>query len=583
MVTGVYFNGTDSRFRSSWSLVSSCSRSYSKENPFATAPNLIPFHILIPELSTINEEMDLMDNDLPIDFEALGNIKDFVSTLKKRGFIVQKGELRYIDILKACSEGKVDSCMANNAVAPYAVGILPPAPGQDPGEGQDPSPGYDPDNPDNYPPNINFILPGLTYKLRSDEAIVVLGKTPPPAVYFSFRSYLGYVENKPGKDYSKYSVTGNDETGIYHRIFAALGDTVSNFNIWTENTPGGAAGNPSNSSSILITTADRDINEQIRDALESAGYSPDIMNNDNIPLGLVNMGLEKGKDTFIYLMRVAIWAEKHVGDAYINNLDTFVQVLRITPKIALASINPWPVPDLKIKETGTTEFQIVPAVRDDLDHLRSEIINKYGTEEYDHVELNTNLWLPKSYEGLIQDVDVLGDTLDAAYLKTDEFQLKSDDDFVIVYGVNHEVTGKAIYNNVCFYGVKFLNGVAVANVSIEFQNSAAEYFPEEAENSKYYYVCKMARRLGDDCLITIPYSTGNPSGIAFGVDNNQDVFVGFRSYSDKETGVGPALFDYIWDRAILFKKKAKANVQEKGKTNSQKKETKYQNSIKDQK
>ncbi len=502
-----------------------------------------------------------MHNDLSTDFDVNyinGTVRDFISVLKRRGFIVQKGELKYIDILKLCSEGKVDSCMANNATAPYALCLLPPAPNQDPAQGQDPPKGYDPDNPNNYPPNIDFIVPGGTYKLRPDESIVIIGKTPPQAVYFSFRSYLGFIQNKPEKDYSGYSVIGNDETGIYHRIFASLGESINNFNIWTDQTPRGAAGNPFNSSTAIITTADQGINEQVRDALAAVGYSPYIMNNDNIPMGLVNMGLEKGKDTFLYLMRVAIWAEKHVGDAYINDLDAFMQVFRITPKIPLATLNPWPVPDLKFRETGNTEFQILPDARGDLDHLRNEIINKYGTEEFEHVELNTNLWEPNSYEGILQDVDVLGEGRDATYLKTDNFQLRSDDDFVIIYGVNHEQTGKAIYNNNCFYGAKYLNGIAVANVSVEFQNSAAEYFPEGHENARYYYVCKMAREVAEDCLITIPYSTGNPSGKAYGVDNNEDAFIGFRAYVDKEAKVGPALFDFIWDRAILFTKRGKS-------------------------
>lgn len=34
-----------------------------------------------------------------------GNVNQFVSTLEERGFIVQEGELRYLDILKLVSEG----------------------------------------------------------------------------------------------------------------------------------------------------------------------------------------------------------------------------------------------------------------------------------------------------------------------------------------------------------------------------------------------------------------------------------------------------------------------------------------------
>ncbi|MDD4337961.1 MAG: hypothetical protein PHH46_11355 [Firmicutes bacterium] len=123
-----------------------------------------------------------------------------------------------------------------------------------------------------------------------------------------------------------------------------------------------------------------------------------------------------------------------------------------------------------------------------------------------------------------------------------------------MYGVNHEQTRKAIYSNFSFYGAELLNGVAGAN-SAEYENSAADYFPCGYENSKYYYVYKIARRAiaGEPCVV-VPYSTGNPHGKAFGVDNNKDAFIAFRAYIDVTTQVGPSLFEIIWDRAILFTK-----------------------------
>jgi len=379
---------------------------------------------------------------------------DLISILVKRGFIVQEGSIRYIDILKLCSEGIVDSALGNNAGAPYAICLLPPAPNQDPSIGQKPSIGYTPENPNNYPANIDYIAPGFTSKLRPDEAIVLIGRTPPPALYYSFRSYLGFVPDKPEKDYSEYIIAGNGYTGFYHMIYASLGDQLNNYNLWTDNTPQGAPGNPFYSSTIIISTADRNINEQIRDALGSAGYSPDIMNDDNIPVDLVNMGLEKGKDTFIYMMRIALWADQSLGSHYLNNIDQFIKVLRITPKVHFTYPNPWPVPTPKIRETYMTEYQVVSTGRNDLEHLRNEIIKKYGSTEYDHVDLDLTVGIPDNYNAILRDINVYGDNRDAVYFKTEDFQLTSDDDFVIVYGVNHERTGKAIYSNASFYGVK---------------------------------------------------------------------------------------------------------------------------------
>ena len=485
------------------------------------------------------------------------NIMNFISTLNSRGFIVQEGKLSYIDIIKLCSEGKVDSCLGNNVGAPYASCLLPPSPNQNPSEGQSPPIGYNPNNPNNYPANIEYIAPGVNSKLRPDEAVVLIGKTPPPSLYYCFRSYVSFVENKPEKDYSEYITAGDDSTGFYHMIFASLGDQLNNYNIWTDNTPKGAPGEPFNSSSIIISTADRNINKQIRDALSTVGYSTDIMNNDNIPMELVNMGLEAGKDTFIFMMRFALWAQQNIGNQYINNIDKFIKVFRITPKIPLTNVNPWPVPTLKIRETGITEYQVVPNSKRDFDHLRNEIIKKYGGIEYDHMDLDLTVGIPDNYNAIFRDINVYGDDRDAVYFKTEDFQLTSDDDFVIVYGINHKRTGKAIYSNASFYGVELFNGVAGAFSTVQFPDTADEFFPEGYENAGYYYVYKIARKADEDNVVIIPYSTGNPLGKAYGVDNNQDVRIVFRVYLDKIAMVGPYIFDVIWDQAILFTKKKK--------------------------
>lgn len=483
------------------------------------------------------------------------NIMNFISTLNKRGFIVQEGSINYIDILKLASEGKVDSALGNNVGAPYAICLLPPAPNQDPSEGQKLPTGYNPDNPSNYPANIDYIAPGFASKLRPDEAVVLIGRTPPPALYYSFRSYLGFVPDKPEKDYSGYITAGNDYTGFYHMIFASLGDQLNNYNLWTSSTPQGASGNAFNSSTIIISTADRNINKQMRNTLAIAGYSPNIMNDDNIPMELVNMGLDAGKDTFIYMMRIALWANQSIGNQYLSNIDKFIKVLRITPKVPLPNLNPWPVPTLKIRETGISEYQVVPNARNDFDYLRNEIIKKYGDTEYDHIELDLTVGIPDNYNAILRDINVYGDNRDAVYFKTEDFQLTSDDDFVIVYGINHERTGKAIYSNASFYGVELFNGVAGAFSTVQFPDTALEYFPEGYENAGYYYVYKMARKADEDNVVIIPYSTGNPLGKAYGVDNNQDVRIVFRVYLDKIAMVGPYIFDITWDRAILFTKK----------------------------
>jgi hypothetical protein len=338
-------------------------------------------------------------------------------------------------------------------------------------------------------------------------------------------------------------------------IFASLGDQINNYNIRTEHNPKGAPENNFDSLSIIISTADQNINEQIHTALGIAGYDQDIMNEDTIPMELVNMGLEAGKDSFIFMIRIALWAQQNLGNQYLKDIDKFIRVFRITPSIPLNHLNPWPVPILKIRETGITEYQVVPNSRRDLDYLRYEIIKKYVGMGYDPTDLDLGIGIPDNYNAILRDFNVYGDDRDAVYFKTEDFQLTSDNDFIIVYGINHERTGKAIYSNASFYGVELFNGVAGAFSTVQFPDSAYEYFPEGYNSAGYYYVYKMARKADEDNVVIIPYSTGNPLGKAYGVDNNQEVRIVFRVYLDQIALVGPYVFDLIWDQAILFKKR----------------------------
>ncbi|SEW04030.1 hypothetical protein [[Clostridium] fimetarium] len=71
-------------------------------------------------------------------------------------------------------------------------------------------------------------------------------------------------------------------------LFASLGDQINNYNIGTSATPNGQPGNPFNCLKAIISTADMNINKEICKALNAAGYSTDIINDDNIPMDLVH-------------------------------------------------------------------------------------------------------------------------------------------------------------------------------------------------------------------------------------------------------------------------------------------------------
>ena len=185
------------------------------------------------------------------------------------------------------------------------------------------------------------------WSLSPDEAVVFVGRTPPECRYFSFDHYL-------------MDRTYGNET---RWIFANLGDTVNNLVIKTGGTPNGSPGNPFNQTTMVVTTADKGIDQRIRAAAQSAGYSEGIINTQVLPSAMLNMGVENNSDTFTVYIRPSLFADEQAGNDYIDTKPA--TVFRITPNETV-ELDPYDYPELRVRGTGTTEFDLM----DDLEELR---------------------------------------------------------------------------------------------------------------------------------------------------------------------------------------------------------------------
>ena len=384
------------------------------------------------------------------------------------------------------------------------------------------------------------------WNIRPDEAIVFVGRTPPECRYFSYDHYL------LSRTY------GNEKRWI----FANLGDTLNNLAINTEGTPNGLVGNPFNQTTVIVATADRGIDQRIRAAALSAGYSGDIFNTQVLPSAMLNMGLENGSDTFIMLIRPALYKDKQAGDGYLNN--TPATVFRVTPNKS-TELDPYNYPLLRVRETGKTEFDLL----DDLEELRNAILKKYSA--LNARELPTSIAVPVGSDAIQRGINADGPDNDACYLwsanqtahsPTPPFPNLSQyydflrdpattlgnntNEFIIIYGVNHVATGKATYSNFALYGADAWNGVGSVT-DLDFNGTAQEYLPNNP-NAKYLYVYKVARNCGaDPHCFKVPYGVG-----AYGIELDQPLFIGWRSYLDKSTKTGPSYSEILYDRAIKF-------------------------------
>ena len=466
----------------------------------------------------------------------IGDVNAFKQALEKDGFTVQQGGTGFFDLVKLLDTGVLPSAYGNNPSTKYLTYFVPPAPGH---------------QVDEMASKIAKTL-GITMKLGPywnlgpDEAVIFVGRTPPECRYFSY-------------DLQLLSRAYGNET---RWIFGNLADTINIAVINTEGTTNGLPGNPFNQTTVIVNTADRGIDQRIRAAALSEGYSGAIINTQELPSSILNMGVENTSDTFMMLIRPAVVADKQTEDNYINN--TPAVIFRITPNES-TELDPYDYPELRVRGTGTTEFDLM----DDLEELRIAILDKYT--DLNAMECPTSQTVPVGTDGIQRGIDVLGPNNDCCYLWAhnqtvssptppffditkfypflrDPFITLGDDpnEFFIIYGVNHVATGKATYQNFGIYGADVWNGIK-AITDADFSGSAEEYLPDNP-NAKYLYVYKIARNCdGEPYCFEVPTGPG-----AYGIGLDQPISVCWRIYLEPATKTGPSYSEIVYDRAIKF-------------------------------
>lgn len=468
-----------------------------------------PFEIFTKKVAQINFTWDKNETanvGMAEGNVAGGNISTLIKSLENDGFEVQQGRIINLEFLSLVNVGLITNANGNNAGNPYKTFIFPPVPSQSTHPFSD----------------INGWSP--LYRLRPDEALIYVGSTPPECAYFSYQTFV-YSHYYPGDGRSK-------------KVFGNIGDTI---NLLTAKT-NGTKENPFGKAIFVISTADKGLNNSLFEAAKAANYPSEILNTEALPYPLLNMGWGNESDIYIFGQRVALFKDENIRRAYFNG--TPGVILRVTPK-APKKLDPFGMPTLRVRGTGNlTEFVLMNS----LDSLRDAILKKYGAKNA--TELETHVWGSEGYDAIQRGIDVLGVTRDTIYLNTTPFTLSNDsNDFAIVYGINHAAIGKALYSNFGIYGIRNINGVAGVD-SGQFSGTAEEYLPNNPA-AKYLYVWKVARHSnGDSHCLEVPYDVG-----AYGIDLNRTAFVGFRSYIEPLTKVGPSYTEIVYDRVIKFSPK----------------------------
>jgi len=429
-----------------------------------------------------------------------GGVEALKDALQADGFTVQEGQVVLIDVLALCCQGQIPTCLGFNPIGPYKVVRLPNAPMQT--------------VPNSFP---------WVFHLGANEAVVLIGRTPPPVTYFSYDSYV--------------MTRHSDRENVRKVIFGNLGDAISNLTIGTDGLDQGKY----DQDAIIVFTADQGIDARIRGVAASVGYPTGMVNTGVIPTAIARLGLEDRSDEFAIVHRVAL-PEEGQEAALSEYLNTPQLALRVTLDDPAVS-DPFPLPSLAVRGTGDTEMDLAPALRD----LREAILDRFTGLQA--TELVTEAAPGQEYECLQKEINGYGPTRDSLYMRTDStFTLPdSPDDFLIVYGVNHEAAGKATYASLTVYEDSLMGAVA-GDHSRRYVGSAAGYLPEHPQ-ADLLYAWKIARDCQGDPHCLEVTMEGCPK-----IDLNQlpDLLLVWRLYQEAATGLGPIPGEILYDQAILF-------------------------------
>jgi hypothetical protein len=426
------------------------------------------------------------------------------AALAQHGYIVQTGLVRFFQPEDCLA---METCVGNNPSSPYGMYCLPPAPGDTVARHAEPP----------CPPESNL---RWVWRLRPDEALVFLGKTPPTARYFSFRSYLfsrqGWFWRRP--------------------LFASLGDALNLEIIATAGTPSGAPGDSFARETVVITTADRRLDARLRELLSSSGAPEAIINTDIIPPALTRLGLQEKSDDFAMLFRVALFADAVAGQRYIQ--EPPATILRVTPPTPI-TIDPFPALPLRPRGTHTSEAWLGPA----LDELIAAVKARYPSLAVRN--RRTITFELSGRQCIARSLPCLGDNPDTVYNSSIPTWLSDNpQDFLIVIGVHHHETGKARYVNLAAYHTKHLMGVGAVTGS-EVTDSADLYLPHHPLR-RYLYAYKFAR----DCQgepFCFSVSTGQ-----LGVPLDDALNIIERPYLESVTATGPLASQLVKPQVLHF-------------------------------
>jgi hypothetical protein len=339
------------------------------------------------------------------------------------------------------------------------------------------------------------------------------------------------------------------------QVLASLSDTLNQQKFVTLGS--GAPGqNVFNQYAVLVWTADLNTLDSVKSLLAQQGIDGSKVNFLPIPVTLpLNMGYSVDADSFSLLLRVALPKVQAEFDAY--RVENPFAVMKVAPN-APPPLNPAPTIGYASERSGVAEDAALAAA---LNELVADIKANYRRS----FTLDAQVVRPFLAKGLdcIAGISTCvldsHDSLYSADLTTTSITVRNLQDVVIVAGVNHRATGKALYMNhsvndpVKSTGIVTVDDTALVTASALYHAGVKRPSDPRVQRYKNLYAYAVSYDCNGlkHCLNIPPPTPENPVGLAPGATFG----LWERNYVDPRTGVRPDENEVVRQQVLVGTKR----------------------------
>lgn len=386
------------------------------------------------------------------------------------------------------------------------------------------------------------------YQPKQDHGLVLFGCLPPKTDYFGIRTYL----------YEKAESNVEDDLDCRDAMSSPTGENV---NVFPPNpTVDGsrvvvdipwydtrnhlsmkATGKPDSDTKfrslfVHVTTANKQVAEDIVEAFTDSGVPLEAMNIDSIPnLPVFHLeGNSSVRDSFRTIYRLALSKSFQSSfdtsseeiEKYISPENMNILVRYLTPKVPVPK-NGFAATMPTTRTVGHHEKDIVGS--ETFQALLSAVKSHYGEPDYVSNPIPIVINMTKCLQGCYG----FGDNEDTVYINTDRnISLARAGDFAVVCGANHVLLQYAVYTSV---GIFNTSGLAVGLATDEMKLNSAIRFAQHLPHIRKFY-----------CLEIRPDCDDEPFCIQPIFEDIKTVLVQFRINLNPLTKTGPATNELIW-------------------------------------